>query len=233
MKHLRILALSLSLAAVTVGPLGYSQTATTDPVGFSTAPVPVGSTVVVPTLLKSAVFTGNAVISTTAVTPSVSPAWGVNSYQPTQFSNPIPNYPTHYVEVVEAGHAYEGYSFDVLSNSATALTVGVGEIPAPLVGQTVKVVLRSHVTLDTLAAGSTGLQDYVDSINIINSDGSTSTRFFVGGSWVAEDFSTAAGHTIVYQGSGGVVTTTAGAQLVLLGGVKTTKTAIPFVCSCG
>lgn len=227
MKLAKFLALSLVSAAFSVGSSGFAQTATTDPVGFTTAPVPVGTSIIVPTLLNSAVFVGNALLSTSAntITPSTNPSWVANAFQPTQFASPTPNYPTHYAEVAEG--AYEGYAFDVLSNTSSAIAVAAGDIPVALNNQTVKVIIRPHITLNKLIEGSSNLSAYADAVNIYQGDGGISTRYYDGTSWVAEDFSTPAGHTILYPGTGVAFTANAAnASLLLLGPVKTTKTAV-------
>lgn len=200
-------------------------TVTTDPVGFTGVALPVGGSVTVPTLLNPAVYTGRATIGTTSVTPVTAPGWSVNTFAESQYTD-RPNYPVYYVEVVEG--AFEGYSFDIIANSAAALTVPAGYIPAQLNNQTVKVVVRRHITLDDLTVGSTGLAAYEDAITLFNSDGTNSARYYDGASWIADDFSTPVGHSILYPGTGFIFNSTYGGQLALNGAVKTTKTAIPL-----
>ncbi len=235
MKKL-ILVLCSVFAFPLVIPVMGQTTANSDPIGFSKVTLPIGDSLVVPTLLNPAVFTGNATLvvdgSTapghplpTTVTPATAPGWTLNTFAESQYTDRA-NYPRYYVEVVEG--AYEGYSFDIISNSVTALTVPAGYVPAQLNSQTVKVVLRRHITLDDLSVGSTGLSAYADAITSFNSDGTSSAHFFDGASWIADDFSTPAGHTIVYPGTGFTFSSANGGQMVLNGPVKTTKTAIPL-----
>jgi hypothetical protein len=206
----------------------WGQSLITNPVGFSTVTLPAGSAVVVPSFVNAPSFIGNAVIATSGltVTPSVNPSWTTNAFAETNFTDGRPNYPTCYVEV-QSG-TYEGYCFDIVSNTSSALTIPAASIPSALQGQTVPIAVRKHVTLDSLLVGSSGFQDYADGLSIHNDDGSTSVRFYVSHAWVAEDFATAAGQTVIYPGSGIVFTTTQGANLVLTGTVKTTKTAVPL-----
>jgi hypothetical protein len=218
-----------SLLAVAV--LGGAQlvaqtTVATNPVGFTTVPLNAGANIVVPTLINVDTYDGNATFAATAVTPAVNPNWTAGAFAETSFASPTPNYPAYYVEVTSG--TYAGYCFDIVTNTASALMLPSGDVPAGLVGQTVTIAVRHHVTLDQLATGETGLTAYADVLSLFNSDGSTSVRYFTGTSWVAEDFSTPAGQTIVYPGQGFTLSTAATAQLLLVGPVKTTSTAVPL-----
>lgn len=205
---------------------GHGEPVETEPVGFSRTTLPAGSSVVVPTLLNAAVHAGTATFGETSVTPIRNPNWEDHAFAQTHFSNPIPNYPTHYAEVMEG--PYEGYTYDIVDNTATTLTVPPGMVPPGLVGQSVKVTVRPHITLDRIVQGSSHLQAYSDAVTFRNEDGSVSVRYFNGSSWVAEDFSTPAGHSIIYPGSGVVFSKVGAVQLVFAGSVKTTRTAVPL-----
>ncbi|HEY3901328.1 MAG TPA: hypothetical protein VGM54_22155 [Chthoniobacter sp.] len=221
-------------AAFLTGPLNFAQTVTltfaqptpSDSAGFATVSLPRGGNIVVPTLVNAPSYEGNATFASTVLTPTINPGWTPGAFAETNFASPAPNYPTYYVEIT-AG-TYEGYSFDIITNDASTLTVPSGDIPAALVGQTMQIAVRKHVTLDAIAAGQSGLTAYVDALNVINSDGTTSTRYFTGTSWVAEDYSSRAGQTVIYPATGFTITTAGAVQLVLAGSVKATITAVPL-----
>lgn len=218
--HTRVaLAAVLLFGASMVANLSAQTTVSTPIVGFRKTTLPSGSVCIVPGFVKGPVYQSSSLISgqNFAVTGLTSGAFNESSF------SDRPNYPTYYVEIVSG--TYEGYTFDVQSNSASQVTVS--GLPSQLNGQTVSIAIRPHYKLDDLAAGNNGLLDYSDAVNITNPDGSTTTRYFASGSWIAEDFASPAGHTVIYPGSG-VVFSTGGASITTSGTVKTTKTAVPL-----
>ena len=218
--HYSKVSLAAILFAVSMSANLPAQTTVSTPiVGFRKTTLPSGSVCVVPGFVKSPVYQASSVISGQNFAAS-----GLTSgaYDQSSFGD-RPNYPTHYVEIVSG--TYEGYTFDIQSNSASQVTVS--GVPAQLNGQTVSIAIRPHYKLDDLSAGSNGLLDYSDAVNITNPDGSTTTRYYASGSWIAEDFASPAGHTVIYPGSG-VVFSSGGATITTTGTVKTTKTAVPL-----
>jgi len=209
---------SLIVAAVATN-LSAQTTVSTPIVGFRKTTLPSGSVCIVPGFVKTPVYQSTSVINgqNFAVTGLTSGAFNESSF------HDRPNYPSYYVEIVSG--TYEGYTFDIQSNSASQVTVS--GVPTQLNGQTVAIAIRAHYNLDDLAAGNNGLVNYTDAVNITNPDGSTATRFFANGSWVAEDFTQPAGHTVIYPGSG-VVFSSGGATITTSGTVKATKTAVPL-----
>jgi hypothetical protein len=214
MKKLKV-TLAILVAAVMAG--NAATEATTGIVGYSNVTAPSGTVAIVPGFVKSAKFTGTATVTGQSFGVS---GLSVGELDQSNFSDK-PNYPTHYVEIT-AG-AYEGYSYDIVSNTGTSVTAA--NVPSAIDGQTVSVVIRPHVTLDDIASAS--MADYSDAVNLINPDGSTTTRYYAAGSWIAEDFSTAAGHTVIYPGQA-VLLSSGGVEIITSGDVKTTKTAVPL-----
>ena len=222
------LALTLLGTALLSAPAAFGQ-ATSGTVGFSNVTAPSGTSLVVPTLVNSSVFQGQALVSSDGltVTPSTAPGWTPNSFSKTTFANPVPNYPKFYAEIVSG--AYEGVLIDIDNNTATALTAVSAVLPSAIRGTTVQIAIREHVTLDKITQGATGLSAFSTVVNTYNANGSTSTRYFDGGtSWVADDFSSAAGHTVIYPGTGFVVSGPTTVAFTLMGEVKATKTIVPL-----
>jgi hypothetical protein len=215
MKKTNLLAI-LALAA-TPAFLHAQTTSYSEVVGYSNISLPAGSCAIAPGFVKAAVFSGSSTINGQTFSGSFTA-----SLNPTSFGD-RPNYPTHYVEITSG--SYEGYSFDVdVAGSSGIQTDG---IPSALDGATVSIVIRPHLTLNDLVQGQVGLIDYSDAVNIINLDGTTTTRFYADSSWLAEDFTTPAGHTVVYPGTG-LVFSAGGAQITTQGVVKANKTVVPL-----
>jgi hypothetical protein len=222
------LSLTLLGAALLAVPAVFGQ-ANSGVVGFSNLSVPAGFAFIVPSLVNSSVFQGQATISSDGltITPTTAPSWTAGAYSKTTFAVPTPNYPKFYAEIVSG--TYEGLVLDIDTNTTTALSMISAVNPAILRGTTVQIAVRQHVTLDNLASGATGLTGYADSANVFTSTGTTSTRFYDGaGSWLAEDFVTPAGHTVIYPGTGVAFTANASVTFTFMGEVKPTKTQIPL-----
>ncbi|MFM7603982.1 MAG: hypothetical protein ACKO8Z_02135, partial [Prosthecobacter sp.] len=115
-------SLALLGAALLAVPAVFGQ-ATSVVMGFSTLNCPAGTTLVVPTLVNASVFQGEAAISPNGltITPTTAPGWTVGAYNATSFAAPTPNYPKFYAEVVSGPN--EGMIFDILSNTASVLTM--------------------------------------------------------------------------------------------------------------
>lgn len=196
-----------------------AQTVSTPIVGFSKVNLPSGTVYMVPGFVKAPVFSASSLVSGQSFGASGLASGSFNSSN----YNDRPNYPKYYVEITSG--PFEGYSFDVDANTSTAITVS--GVPAALNGSTVSIVIRPHVVLDDLIQGQVGLVDYDSAVNMPNPDGTTTTRFYASGSWIAEDFSTPAGHTVVYPGNA-VALSSSGGSLTTTGVVKSTKTAVPL-----
>lgn len=223
-SHIVLTILSAALIAV---PASFGQ-ATSGVVGFSSLTCPIGTTLVVPTLVNSSVFQGQASVSSDGltITPTTAPSWVVGAYNATSFTAPTTNYPKFYAEIVSG--ANEGLIFDIASNTATALTMAAAVNPSGIRGTTVQIAIRAHVTLDKIVQGATGLTAYVDAVNLFEPNGATSTRIFDGASWVAGDYTTPAGHSVVYPGTGFSFSAASPVAFNFMGEVKPTKTKVPM-----
>ena len=223
------LALTLLGTALFSVPAAFGQGATSGIVGFSSLSCPAGTTLIVPTLVNSSVFQGQAAISSDglSVTPTTAPAWTTGVYSKTTFGGGAPNYPKYYAEVV-AG-ANEGQIFDIDSNSSTALTL-ISAVPTTLGlrGTTVQVAIRQHMTLDKMVQGATGLTAFADAVSIFNPNGTQTGRNYDGTSWLDESFNFSVGHTVIYPGTGLVFTAASPVTFTVMGEVKPTKTKVPM-----
>jgi len=219
MKKTNLLAI-LTLAA-TPAFLHAETTSYSDVVGYSKVTVPAGTRAVVPGFVKSAVFSGSGAISGQTVASSGLTA---NALSPTQFSGGVPNFPTHYLEITSG--AYEGYSFDVASNTATGVTVS--DLPSALNGTTISYAIRPHLTLGDIDSG--GLPDGNVVLNIFNNPSVSATSYLYdsGGNWYDGSGSFLMNHAVIYPGTGISLNNSSSEFAVnFTGVVKATKTAIP------
>jgi len=214
MKKTNLLAI-LTLVA-TPAFLHAQTTSYSDVVRYSKITAPGGTVIVVPTFVKASSFSGSSLVA--------SDGFACSSFTANQLApNAGSAYPKAYVEITSG--AFEGYTFDVSSN--TTSKISVSGIPADLVGTTVSIAVRNHLTLDDLAAGQSGLVDYDSGVTIYNPDGTASVRYFASPSWVADDYSTPAGDTVIYPGSGFTLSS-GGSSFTFTGVVKAGKTVIPL-----
>lgn len=217
----------IALAILVLGMISFlgpncltAQTVSTPIVGFSKVSAPSGTIVVVPSFVKANRFQGAVILSGQNFAV---PGFTSNQLAPSTYTDGRPNYPKTYVEITSG--PLEGTVLDILSNTASSVTVSGA--PSELNGQSVPIAIRDHFTLDDLAQSQSGLVDYDSGVTLYNSDGTTSIRYYVAGSWVSDDYSTPAGNTIIYPGQG-ITLSTGPATLTLSGIVKPTKTVIPL-----
>jgi hypothetical protein len=147
-----------------------------------------------------------------------------NALKPTTVGTGAPDFPTHYLEITSG--AYEGYSFDVSSNTASSVTVS--GLPAGVNGTTISYVIRPHLTLGDLDAS--GLPDGNIVLNVFNNPNVSATTYLYdsGGNWYDGSGSFLMNHAVIYPGNGISLNNTGGAcQVNFTGVVKASKTAIP------
>lgn len=211
---------SAFMALVAVSALSASaQTVSTPIVGFYKKSFPAGGSLQTVALLKPVSFQGSATGISSQVLSCSSASWASNVYSA---SNGLPNY---YVEITSG--PLSGYSFDVVSNTATTITV---DSPIVGAGSTPSFLIRQHTKLSDALATASGLQDYNDQVTVYNSD-STSTSFLrdssVATGWVdAGTFSES--DAVIYPGQGYVLTTGGSGVYTISGALKTTQTVIPL-----
>ena len=210
---------SLTAAFLMTSVLTFAQTTVSTPVvGFSKATIPVGSRAVVPGFVKASVFSGSGVVSDQIVASS-----GLTSGALVPAGSP--SFPTHYLEIVSG--TYEGYSFDILANTSSSVTVS--GLPADLHNTTVNYVIRPHLTLGDI--DYTNLPEGAVILNIFN-DPSVSAVTYIydsAGNWYNSSGSVLMNHAVIYPGYGISLKNDGGSSfdITFKGVVKTTKTAIP------
>ena len=197
-----------------------SQTAVgySDIYGYCIVTAPVGGSVIAPTFVKPSVYSGLSNIKNNSFVVS-----GLtNSLLPTQF-NDRPNYSKYYVEITSGN--YQGYSFDVSSN--TSSNVSVYDLPSYLNNQTnVSITIRPHYTLNDIVQNASGLTDYADSITSYISF-QVNSFYYTSLGFLGSDYSTPLSQAIIYPGTGVILNNQQQASILFFGQVKQTKTVVP------
>lgn len=212
--------LIFSLVSIVLIGNGISQAVSTPIVGFSNYNLTAGQYVFSPSFTKEIIYQGSGTVSSKSLSVS-----GVttSSLAPTSFSDGRPNYPKSYIEVLSGDYA--GVAFDVTSVSANSITAS--DLPVALNGQSISFAIRNHVTLSDIFKSDTGFAEYSDVISVYNSDGTISLRYMAGGVITLDNFSTEAGHTPVYPGTGVIVNLGSSVTVRTSGQVKAAITKVP------
>jgi hypothetical protein len=164
--------------------------------------------------------TPNSTITQTGAT------WTVNQFQTS--ANPATD-SSHFVEILTGPKA--GMIFDIVSNTATTLTV---EGSTSTIGGAQTYCIRKHVMLGALLPGGGGLDAGSDSVSIVNSNGSVSEFVYNGSNW--EDVATLDDGTnkVIYPGQGYIISRGSGTNATItVGGnevsyVKDGPTIVPL-----
>ncbi|NCY22001.1 hypothetical protein EBX31_08605 [bacterium] len=206
---------------LTTVALSHAVDSYSDVVGYSKVTLPSGTRAIVPGFVKASVFSGSGLVSGQTLVASGLTA---NALKPTQVGTGAPDYPTHYVEITSG--AYEGYSFDVSSNTATSVTVS--GLPSAVNGTTVSYTIRPHLTLADIDSSS--LPDGNVVLVMFNNPNVSATTFLYdsAGTWYDGSGSFVMNHAVLYPGTGFLLNnTSASTQINFTGVVKATKTVVP------
>jgi hypothetical protein len=218
MKKTNLLAI-LTLAA-TPAFLHAQTTSYSDVVGYYKRSFPAGGSLQAVALLKPVLVQGTASSVSGATLNATS--LGITSNQ----LAPSGNLPRYYVEVLDGSRA--GYTYDILSNTPSSITVSSSDIANA--GATPKFNVRAHTRLSEVFASSTGLTDVNDQVALYNPDGSNSNYLrdsSVPSGWV-DSTSGAETDAVIFPNQGFVLTTATSGEITLAGTVKSTSTVVPL-----
>ena len=206
---------------LTTVALSHAVDSYSDVVGYSKLSINQGGRLIAPVFIKAAVCSGSSTVTSGVFSASGLSAGALNQ---TAFSD-RPNFPTHYVKVTSAG-SYEGLVLDVVSNTATSVTVAGA--PAGLTGS-VTIQVIPHYTLLDLANQSADLAPYSDAVTFYDSGNNKRTYYYAGGSdgFVADDYSTPSGHVIIDPGTGVILNAGGNSSITMTGVVNNKKTLVP------
>jgi hypothetical protein len=214
MNILRPSIYAIALTSLALSGVNAQTTATTDPVGFQSTPVPVGTSSLGNPLVNANVVQAGA----SANTSSIITLTGV-----TNAGALLTAGEPYYVEVVDG--ALEGERFDV--DTAATITAGNATVvlstsspnntstlsPSVVVGSSI--ALRKHVTIEQLqtyfSPGLTGNNNFAlaDQISLYNPAGGILTSYFLRGdnvTWRQVGTTTTANKFVVASGTGFFVT---------------------------
>ena len=214
------------LVLLTIASPGLLQahTVSTAPVGYRTNTIPAGNTAYAPSFVHADSFVSNISSLTESGTNTIvtlsDATLTASAY------NEGSSYPAYYLEITQSGDK-EGYVFDIISNTASSVTVSSLLSSGFSLAGTESVVIRKHMTVGDVFSGSTdSLTAYSDSVKFFNDDGSITTLYWDGLQWTP-DFSTNHSAKPVYPGEGFLTSFAGSVNLTVSGHVKTTKTRVP------
>ena len=207
-----------------------AQTVSTTPVGYRTDTIPAGNIPYAPSFVHADTFNGQI--------SSLSEAGGLTTVTFTESTLTATAldegtfYPAYYLEVTETG-AYEGYSFDIISNTASTVTVsgllssGFGLSSSQTLAGTESVAIRKHMTVgDIFSDATSALTAYSDTVKFFNDDNTITLLYWDGTMWTP-DFSANHTNKPIYPGEGFLTSFAGSVSLTTNGHVKTTKTKVP------
>lgn len=212
--------LGLAIFAAAIMAVNAQTNSYSDVVGYYTKSFPAGGSLQTVALLKPVTFQGAASSIVGAVLNATSPGWTVDQF------NPANSLPAYYVEITSGPRA--GYLYDIISNTASSLTVSSADIANA--GGTASFLIRAHTNLSEALKSSNNLTDYGDQITVFNGDdssgnfirdSSTSTGWLDATTFSESD-------AVIYPSQGYVLTATSSGDYMITGTLKSTPTVVPL-----
>jgi len=187
-----------------------TTTATGSVEGYSSVSLVPGGSALVPVFVNPSAYSASTTVSGQSFT-----ATGLT---PGAF-NTVSGNATYFVEITSG--AYTGYYYDVLSNSATSITVA--GLPGALTGQSVNIMVRPHTTLGSIANNSAGFASLQDAFTQYQSNNQVASYYYNSGGVVEGDFATPANGVTVPPGTGILVNNIGSATVTFIGEVDTNQ----------
>ena len=226
-----VLPLVLMATSFLTGVASAQTSSSTPVIGYYKQTIPPGNTPIVCGFTTKKEFQG-AMTSHVPGTPNsvitqTGAGWTVNQFQTS--ANPVVD-SSPFIEILSGPAAAVGMVYDIVSNTATTVTVEGST--TPLTGA-ITYCIRKHVTLGTLLPGGGGLNTGSDSVSIVNSDASIDQFIYNGANWenvaTVEDGSS----KTIYPGQGFIITHVGAAATMTVGGnevsyVKNGVTKVPL-----
>ncbi|NDV61769.1 hypothetical protein G0Q06_04835 [Puniceicoccales bacterium CK1056] len=141
-------------------------------------------------------------------------------------------FPLYYLEITEGGHPFEGYSFDIISNTTDSVIVSA-ELAADFsLAAGDQIQIRKHMTLDDFFADAeSSFAAFFETVKFFNLDGSIDLYTWTGSMWSPDFGTTDSGQRQIYPGEGFLATFSSEITFIVSGKVKTTKTVVPIPAS--
>ena len=199
----------------------FSQTVSTPVVGFENRAFVAGTSSHGVGFVQAASFQGSA-SEVTASGLSIA----TSSFTANQFA-PSGDLPSFYIQITSGSQS--GLVVDIISNTSSTISVANGDLSS-VSGSTPTFVVRPHLKASTLFAGSSGLEDFADTLNLFNSDGSTTSIVRDSSSptgWTNPD-TLASVDAIIYPGQGFLLNTSGAGNFTATGIVNPSGTIVPL-----
>jgi hypothetical protein len=215
------------LAAFAACGLASAQTATTTPVGYYSFDGKAGGNLFVPGLVNSPVFAG-AITAATDNDPAADTLTVATGVLTAGAFDAGAVYPTHYVEITQAG-SNQGVVIDIESNTSSVITL-VADISALALTGTETIVVRPHVTLaEVFADAEDELAAFGDSATFFEATGEATSYFYTeSGVWTTDFENPDGSARPIPPGSGFVLDLGSDKGLVIAGEVKSSATVVQF-----
>lgn len=216
-------ALLLSLGASLSLPSAFATSVTSEVMGGNMISIAAGNVPVAPAYVHPATFEG--VVHQFVANGS---QWTLNftgvDFVPNAF-NPSGGKAHYYVEVTAPGDFLGAY-FDILSNTATGVTVdGIDGDSLP--GGT-SVLIRKHMTVREFFSNAEGsMQAFVDAVKLFYPFQQNITLFWIGSGWSRDFGGTNDDDYPIYPGQGFLAGFGAPVNFATTGCVKSTPTQVP------
>ncbi len=233
-----VLPLLLLTTSLLSGVANAQTSSSTPVIGYYKQTIPKGNTPVVCgfTTKKDfqAALTSHTGGATTSVITQTGAGWTANQFQTA--ANPAVD-SSHFIEILSGPAAAVGLIFDIVSNTATTLTV---EGNTTVLGSgAVTYCIRKHATLGTVLPGGGGLLTGQDLVTLYNPNGSSNNYVFNSLYWEDSFTGDDVTNRVIYPGQGFVITHTGNTPAVItIGGnevsyVKSGATKVPLYYHAG
>ncbi|HEX2750364.1 MAG TPA: hypothetical protein VHM91_20325 [Verrucomicrobiales bacterium] len=198
-----VLPLVLMATSFLTGVANAQTSSSTPVIGYYKQTIPPGNTPVVCGFTTKKEFQGamtsHAPGAPNSVITQTGAGWTVNQFQTS--ANPAVD-SSHFIEILSGPAASVGMIYDIVSNTATTVTVEGST--TPLTGA-ITYCIRKHVTLGTLLPGGGGLTNGSDSISVVNPNASISNYVFNGLYWEDSGSGDDSSNRVIYPGQGFII----------------------------
>lgn len=221
MKFLSSVTILTGVALASLSVSAQTLEVATTPVGVVKYSIPAGSTLIAPLFVNATEFQGaSSGVAENSGAGTTTISFDNAGFVSGEF-NEGANFPLYYAESV-SNDANEGFGYDIISNTANAITVA-GLISDQGLASGQSFVIRKHVTLGQFFEDASGLA-VLDNVKFYLGNGSSEVFLYDGSSW----FGSVSGDSRpIYPGTGFLTVLSQPVNVTTSGVVKDTDTQVP------